>query len=71
MSTIKIRVSSLVYVHYQHPDLNQALAFFDDFGMIEKQRLDNKTYLRGYGTQPYIYIAEYSPDGKRHLIGGD
>jgi len=70
MSTNKIRVSSLAHVHYQHPDLNQALSFFHDFGMIEEQRLDGKVYLRGYGTQPYIYVAEQSPDGKRHFMGG-
>lgn len=38
--------------------------------MIEEQRLDGRVCLRGYSIQPYVYVAEQSPDGKRHFKGG-
>jgi hypothetical protein len=65
-----MKVVRLAHVHYQHPDLNRALLFLNDFGMVEEARVDGKVYLRGYGCQPFLYIAEQSPDDKRHFIGG-
>lgn len=65
----KIHVQSLAYVHYQHPDLEQALRFLSDFGLVEAQRDGGKVFLRGYGVDPYCYIAETSPDGARHFKG--
>lgn len=60
----------LTYVHYQHPDLNESLRFFSDFGFVEEKRVDGRVYLRGYGIDPFVYVAEQSPDDKRHFIGG-
>ena len=69
MALEKIRVTSLAHIHYQHPDLEKAVAFFSDFGFIEAHRDATKIYLRGCGAQLYIYVAEQSPDDKRHFIG--
>lgn len=55
---------------YQHPDLEKALSFLFDFGMVEVSRTPNRVYLRGYGVQPFVYVAEKSPDNRRHFIGG-
>jgi hypothetical protein len=67
----KIRVHSLAHVHYQHPDLKTATQFLTDFGFRETQRTSNPTriYYRGSGTQPYVYVAEQSPDSDRHFLG--
>ena len=62
-------MKSLGFVHYQHPDLENALRFFKDFGLVEEDRWPNQAFLRGNGTQPYVYLAEQSPDDKRHFIG--
>ncbi|KIW10921.1 hypothetical protein PV08_10220 [Exophiala spinifera] len=70
MSTSKVRVIRLAHVVYQHPDLDRALKFLFDFGLVEEHRTDTRVYLRGYGVQPFIYVAEKSPDSKRHFLGG-
>jgi catechol 2,3-dioxygenase-like lactoylglutathione lyase family enzyme len=70
MATKKVRVIRLAHVTYQHPDLAKALSFLADFGFVEEHRTLNKVYLRGYGIQPFLYVAEQSPDSKRHFIGG-
>lgn len=70
VSDIKIHAVRLSHVHYQHPDLEQAVQFFLDFGMVIAQKDHDKVFLRGFGDQLYCYIAEISPDSKRHFIGG-
>ena len=66
----QIRTKRLAYVHYQLPDIDQAAAFLNDFGMIEASRSGSKIYYRGFDTQPYIYIAEQSPTHERKFLGG-
>jgi hypothetical protein len=46
-----------------------ALKFFIDFGLVEEDRQTTRAFLRGNGTQPYVYLAEQSPDENRHFIG--
>ncbi|KAL1795477.1 hypothetical protein ACET3X_005701 [Alternaria dauci] len=70
MSTSKIRVLRLAYVHYQHPDLQKAVDFLTDFGLEVARRDNDKVFFRGYGIDPFVNIAEQSPDGKRHYLGG-
>jgi hypothetical protein len=72
MATTKIQVTALAHVHYQHPDLSKAITFFADFGFVEAATSDNpkRIYYRGFGPNPYLYIAEQSPDSKRHFLGG-
>jgi hypothetical protein len=71
MALHKVHVTSLAHVHYQHPDLQNALTFFEDFGLIDiaESRTSTQAFLRGVGAQPYIYVAEQSPDQNRHFIG--
>ena len=70
MAIKQVRVLRLAHVVYQHPDLEKALSFLFDFGFIEEHRTANRVYLRGYGIQPFVYVAEQSPDSKRHFMGG-
>jgi predicted enzyme related to lactoylglutathione lyase len=70
MASERVKVARLAHVVYQHPDLDRALSFLHDFGFVEEDRsIKGRVYLRGYGTQPYLYIAEQSPDDKRHFLG--
>ncbi|KAI8931148.1 hypothetical protein NX059_011501 [Plenodomus lindquistii] len=66
----KVRVVRLAYVHYQHPNLQRAVDFLTDFGFEIADRNSNRVYLRGYGRDPFLNLAEQSPDGKRHFLGG-
>lgn len=70
MTISKVKVIRLAHVVYQHPDLEKALSFLFDFGFVEERRTANRVYLRGYGVQPFVYVAEQSPDDRRHFIGG-
>lgn len=70
MEASKIRVLRLAYVHYQHPNLQQAVDFFVDFGLEVARTDSTKVFLRGYGIEPFLNIAEQSPDGERHYLGG-
>ena len=70
MTPKKIRVVRLAHVEYQHPDLEGALSFLEDFGLVEAERTASRVYMRGFGVQPFVYVAEQSPDGKRHFMGG-
>jgi hypothetical protein len=69
MALPKIHVLRLAHTHYQHPDLENAERFLLDFGLMEVERHGSAIYYRGFGEQPYIYVAEPSPDGKRHFMG--
>ncbi|KAF5701110.1 2 3-dihydroxybiphenyl-1 2-dioxygenase [Fusarium mundagurra] len=69
-SAEKIKVLRLVAVHYQHPDLKSASAFLRDFGLAEVLCQDKRIYFGGYGCDPYLYIAEQSPDARRAFLGG-
>ena len=69
MATKQTRVLRLAHVVYQHPDLERALSFLLDFGFVEELRTPKRVYLRGSGTQPYVYVAEQSSDAKRHFMG--
>jgi len=64
----KINLDRLSYVIYEHPDRAKFLAFATDFGF---ERADassqndeaDEVFLRGYGVDPYIYVARQAPDG--------
>ena len=70
MAGPKIQLERVLATHYCHPSLSEAHRFFTDFGLIEAKRSDDKIYYRGFGQDPYIYIAEQSASGKAAFIGG-
>lgn len=65
----RIRVTKLAFIHYQHPDLARSVEFFIDFGLVEAERSQTMVFLRGSGSDPYVYVAEQSPDHERHFVG--
>ncbi|KAL6234082.1 hypothetical protein BDW75DRAFT_231464 [Aspergillus navahoensis] len=69
-SKATIRVTSLAYVHYSHPDLEKVISFLQDFGLVLDATVSGKCYFRGYGEHPCVYVAEQSTDGQRHFLGG-
>ncbi|KIY00985.1 uncharacterized protein Z520_03651 [Fonsecaea multimorphosa CBS 102226] len=64
-----IKLDRLLYTHYQHPNLEAAYNFYTDFGLYVAERSDNVIYFRGFGEDPYIFVAEKSPDSSKHFVG--
>ena len=57
-SNPQVQINRLASVHYLHPDLVKAHQFLLDFGMTVVERSETKIYYRGYGIDPYVYVAE-------------
>lgn len=53
-----ISVTDIAFVRYRAPDLSQMAAFYEDFGMQKVLQTDDKLYLRGYGSAPYLVVVE-------------
>lgn len=70
MANTKVQLNRLMAVHYQHPNLEATEKFLVDFGLIVVKREETRTYYRGFGPETYVYIAEQSPDERKHFVGG-
>lgn len=65
----KVQLDRLGHVYFQHPDLEKFDKFAEDFGFVVAERTEDKIYYRGYGKDPYIYVASKSKDGKPRFGG--
>ena len=52
------RAVDTAYIMFQVPDLETQKAFLQDFGMMVAEQSDTSLYMRGYGSDPYIYVAQ-------------
>ncbi|SLM37382.1 Glyoxalase/fosfomycin resistance/dioxygenase domain [Lasallia pustulata] len=64
----QIRLVRLSHMRYMHPDLNTITQFLLDFGMHIAKKTDDTVWMRGYGSEPYVYVAEKGPEKK--YLGG-
>ncbi|KAM0326746.1 hypothetical protein ACHAQA_006619 [Verticillium albo-atrum] len=69
-NTSKVQLSRASHVYVEHPDLDEFAKFAADFGFIEEARTEGTIYFRGYGKDPYAYVARKSKDGKPRFGGG-
>lgn len=60
----KVQLARLGHVYFEHNNLEQFEKFAIDFGMVVAEKKDGKIYFRGYGKDPYIYVASQSGTGK-------
>lgn len=58
MAERKIQLVRIAHVYYKHKNIEAARAFYDDFGFFETERIGNRTFYRGYGTEPFVLCAE-------------
>ncbi|OAP63470.1 hypothetical protein AYL99_02697 [Fonsecaea erecta] len=66
----KVQLVRLGHVYFEHPDLNKFAKFSKDFGFVEEKRDGNNTiYFRGYGRDPYVYVASKSNSGRAKFMG--
>lgn len=58
MAERKIQLARVAHVSYRYKNIAAARAFYEDFGFFEVARVGNRTYYRGYGTEPFVLCAE-------------
>jgi len=59
----RVRLLRTAFVTYYHADIHKANKFLLDFGFeIAEQRGDEAIFFKGYGPDPYCYVARRSPD---------
>jgi catechol 2,3-dioxygenase-like lactoylglutathione lyase family enzyme len=52
-----VRADRLLFVHMERPDLETAERYLLDFGLKRVARTESDLFMRGAGSQPYIYRA--------------
>ena len=65
----KVQLLRLAHVYFEHKDLREFSKFSKDFGLIEAARDGDTIYYRGYGKDPYLYVASKSKTGKAQFRG--
>ncbi|KAH5512544.1 hypothetical protein HBI52_122750 [Parastagonospora nodorum] len=63
----QIKLTKLVHMRYQHPNLDEITAFLRDFGMSVAQKAEGKRWYKGYGDDQYVYYAQA---GEKKFLGG-
>lgn len=63
----QVKLTKLVHMRYQHPNLDEITTFLRDFGMVVAQKAEGKRWYKGYGEDAYIYYAQ---EGEKKFLGG-
>lgn len=66
----KIQLEGLSHVDFAHADLAKFQTFANHFGLIEAWRDEDIVVYRGYGKDPYCYVARKSTTGTSTFGGG-
>lgn len=65
----RVRLLKTAFVTYYHNDLNKATKFLLDFGFEIAEQRDDVIFFKGYGPDPYCYVARRAEDGKPKFGG--
>ena len=66
-----IRLLKTAFVVYYHEDLARARTFFLDFGLsIAQEQPGSEVFFKGYGTEPFVYVAKQAPSGSSSSFSG-
>ena len=65
----RIRLVKTAYVTYFHVDLEKSRKFLLDFGLVIAKETEEAIYFKGYGTEPYCYVARRSKSGQSEFGG--
>ncbi|KAI8945220.1 Glyoxalase/Bleomycin resistance protein/Dihydroxybiphenyl dioxygenase [Xylaria longipes] len=65
----KVQLARIAHVYFEHPDLEVFAQFAEDWGFVETKRAENRIWFRGYGVDPYVYVASKSRDGNPRFGG--
>jgi hypothetical protein len=59
----RVRLLKTAYVTYFHVDFVKLRQFLLDFGFEIAKESKNAIYFKGYGLEPYCYVAQKSENG--------
>jgi catechol 2,3-dioxygenase-like lactoylglutathione lyase family enzyme len=59
-----VKANELLFVHFERPDLDRAKQYARDFGMIVVAQNETDLFMRGTGSQPYIYRVTLGPTAR-------
>lgn len=59
-----VKAIDTAYIIFQVPDLDKQKSFLKDFGMVEAGTEAGCLYMRGFGTSPYLYVAQHGAEAK-------
>lgn len=65
----KVQLARISHVYFEHPDLEKFKRFAKDFGFVEEKATKTCIYYRGYGRDPFVYVAMKSRDDKPRFRG--
>jgi hypothetical protein len=68
-SPAKVQLSRISHVYFEHADLDTFTQFAKDFGFVEAASKGKTIYYRGYGRDPYVYVASQSPTRRSRFLG--
>ncbi|KAI6359988.1 hypothetical protein MCOR31_009256 [Pyricularia oryzae] len=54
----RINLTNIAHVTYKYKDVAKARQFMEDFGFYETKRVGEKTYYRGYGSEPFVLCID-------------
>lgn len=67
----KVQLARPTHVYVEHPDLSSFAEFAKDFGFVEEARDGSTTiYYRGFGKDPYAYVASQAKGSEKRFGGG-
>jgi hypothetical protein len=65
----KVQLVRLGHVIFEHPDLEKFREFAKDFGFVEEKVDEDRVYYRGYGIDPFLYVAIQSKTKQPKFLG--
>ena len=65
----KVQLARLGHVTFEHKDLAKFREFAKDFGLVEEKVEKDRIYYRGYGIDPYLYVAIQSKSDEPKFLG--
>lgn len=65
----KVQLSRIAHVYVEHADLESFTKFAKDLGFVEAARKGQTIYYRGYGRDPYVYVASQSSTRSSRFLG--
>src|ERR1700733_6228277 len=59
-----VKANELLFVHFERSDIGKAERYLLDFGLTVLAKREGELFMRGTGSQPYIYRASLGPEAR-------